>query len=650
MLFWNNYKTDINLYYTKSEFAEGLAYIEKLQSTANLNFYESMELYIWKLKFFEKLGKFTESLLFSEELITDPQIQTIPLYYVQILVERIKIFYLQGDLDLMFLVIEKAEDEIYKILDFSDKEFQRSLADLVLLKGGYFWQRGELENALYNFKFNYQIRLQLENKLDLANALNNVGVIYNALGDLQNALFYFEKAYKAYTDLKNLRGISKTGSNLGALYIQLGELNKSKEYMEHSLNIDQSTSYSDGIRSSLQNLGEIAWHEGDYKKAFDYLSKSLQMSKETENPLNISEILVPFIAVALESGEILQVNQNITLLRDIAFSNKNDLIQQRLLLCEALLNRSIGTPEKVVIAEKQLKTIVSDQVRYHDTSILALVNLCEILCQKLTFPIDLEIIQEIRNYIEFLIKSAKKTHSFAILIEVYLLKARLSFYEFHFEEALDDLKRVHNFAVTLKHHRLEAKILAEYDIFLAEKVEWEKSPERIPSEFQKSQLQKLNFQLKNIFSPAREINTGKNEEVPYFYSLLQKTGETIMKVSLHETWDTDSLFFHAFQIELSQCFKEFRLKRTKLFQKGIYKIIFQELPDFISLYVFIGPSYIAFQSLKSLTKNIAKNQEVIKELYSKMRLRDTHKEINPTNLGSVNKGFYFLLKSLSKPF
>ena len=136
-------------FYLGSQFLEGIQHIDKYQQENHLSFNDLTDLQIWKLKFFEKLGRFDDSLLLSSQLLSDPQILAHPIFQCKIMIEQIKINYLQGNLDLMFSILENAEQILLQNTDLDSDVVKALIADLVLLKGGYYWQNGELNNALF---------------------------------------------------------------------------------------------------------------------------------------------------------------------------------------------------------------------------------------------------------------------------------------------------------------------------------------------------------------------------------------------------------------------------------------------------------------------------------------------------------------------
>ena len=59
-----------------------------------------------------------------------------------------------GDMENLIKSIEVAEQELFLQNNEDDPEILEMMASLILIRGGYYWHNGELDNALYYFKFN----------------------------------------------------------------------------------------------------------------------------------------------------------------------------------------------------------------------------------------------------------------------------------------------------------------------------------------------------------------------------------------------------------------------------------------------------------------------------------------------------------------
>ena len=62
--------------------------------------------------------------------------------------------------------------------------------------GLYYSNRGEVKNALNNFKKALEISTKIRNQSVSAVCLNNIGILYYSQEDLDNALKYFKESFE----------------------------------------------------------------------------------------------------------------------------------------------------------------------------------------------------------------------------------------------------------------------------------------------------------------------------------------------------------------------------------------------------------------------------------------------------------------------
>jgi len=269
--------------FEKSRFGEGLTKIKIYEKQKNLDFKDITTIQIMKIKFYEKMGLYKEGLTLAKQLLQNQKIIAIPIFEIDIFIEMSKILFSMGKIDDIEKNLIIAEKKLLAIQTATEIDIMERMGNLIILRMGCYWHKGELDNALFYAKFNLDIRLKLRKQLGIANAYNNIGVMYNARGDLIKSLGYLKQAFEIYSEINSTRGFSKTGNNIGAILIQLGKLNESLKFMEKSLEIDYSDGYSEGIRVGSQNIGEVYWHKGEYEKALDHLYNGLEIALKSDD-------------------------------------------------------------------------------------------------------------------------------------------------------------------------------------------------------------------------------------------------------------------------------------------------------------------------------------------------------------------------------
>jgi serine phosphatase RsbU (regulator of sigma subunit)/tetratricopeptide (TPR) repeat protein len=195
-----------------------------------------------------------------------------------------KEYYLVDSLDLDAL---KEDDK--KLIETSLKEYHSAKDDTTKIKA----LNGICENMIdedwkkYQFcQFN-QLQILLKNnfsvketkalQINLASALNNIGLIYEDEGDILKALDYFNKSLKINKEIGDKKGIANSSSNIGSIYNRQGDIPKALEYLHKSLKISEEIGDKELIASSLNDIGGIYNSQGELPKALEYIHRSLKL-------------------------------------------------------------------------------------------------------------------------------------------------------------------------------------------------------------------------------------------------------------------------------------------------------------------------------------------------------------------------------------
>jgi len=118
-------------------------------------------------------------------------------------------------------------------------------------------------------------------RIALADALNNIGYVYDIKDDIPRALEYYNKSLRTQEKTGYQEGMVSSLNNIGYIYMNQGDSSLALEYYHKSLKIEEETGYQEGIASSLNNIGIIYSDEGDFSLALEYYHKSLKIKEET---------------------------------------------------------------------------------------------------------------------------------------------------------------------------------------------------------------------------------------------------------------------------------------------------------------------------------------------------------------------------------
>jgi tetratricopeptide (TPR) repeat protein len=115
---------------------------------------------------------------------------------------------------------------------------------------------------------------------ELAEAYNNLGVIYEDLGSYEQAAEMYSKSLKAREDLGDKKGVAVGYNNLANVYYFLGDYRRAAENSKKSLDIMTEIGYRAGIAGACNNLGTVFQDQGRYEEARAMHERCLELRQE----------------------------------------------------------------------------------------------------------------------------------------------------------------------------------------------------------------------------------------------------------------------------------------------------------------------------------------------------------------------------------
>lgn len=137
---------------------------------------------------------------------------------------------------------------------------------------------------------------------NIAEMMNQAGILYFTKGDIENSLHCLDKSYKSAEKINNLAIMSKVSGNLGAVYHATGMISKAQEYFKKSIQISKKISDQQGYIASCINLGILYMDKGLFDQAEELFNESMEISIEIEAKLNESVILTNLGDIMYERG------------------------------------------------------------------------------------------------------------------------------------------------------------------------------------------------------------------------------------------------------------------------------------------------------------------------------------------------------------
>lgn len=129
---------------------------------------------------------------------------------------------------------------------------------------------------------------QIENSVNRAIFLNNLGWAYYNIKEFQNALDVTKRALVLSEQIDHQGLISFSLNSLGTIYWGQNNYKKALENHLKALKISETLNDSVNIAKTMNNIGLILFAEDNYDKCLEYYLKALEIQNELGNKLDIA--------------------------------------------------------------------------------------------------------------------------------------------------------------------------------------------------------------------------------------------------------------------------------------------------------------------------------------------------------------------------
>ncbi|MFX0061019.1 MAG: tetratricopeptide repeat protein [Candidatus Hermodarchaeota archaeon] len=334
-------------------------------------------------------------------------------------------------------VIYHSKGELNSAIDYYQRSLtlrealgnKRDIAVSLINIGALYRQKGELDSALDYYKRGLDIHETIGNKREIAASLNNIGVIYRQKGLLNMALDYLRRSLTLKELLGNKQDIASTLNNLGNVYLQKGELDSALDYHQRALALYEATRNKPAIAKSLRNLGKIHHLKGELNTALEFFQESLVLNKVNRNDIETAETLFCLILLFLEQQNQLEAQEYLTQLQKLHNRTPNRKIHLERRLGEALILKQSKEIKNTIQAQTILENILDEGVVEHHLTVLAMLNLSEILLERLKTSHEQEVWKKAHSLVKRLLDIAEQQASHWLLVCAFVLQAQIMFLE-----------------------------------------------------------------------------------------------------------------------------------------------------------------------------------------------------------------------------
>jgi tetratricopeptide (TPR) repeat protein len=462
--------------FNKSDYKAVLNNIEKLEKKNKLSNFLAEEQYLlfyYKSRALERLGKFQDALDLIHLQRKHISLPKNRIYSLIFIIAELYALIRLGEYSKGLLKQKIAEEIILSVSEIK-KEKKDSLEWIALYKnviGIIYHSMGDLEKGLLFYTESLAIREQIGIKREIAISLNNIGAIFAHKGELENALVYYTRSFEESKAISNLEGMAYSLNNLGTIHEEKGDNLTALNYYKESLLVKQDLGNQYDIAGTLHNIGLIYHNLGEIIKALDYLQESLIIKRNIGNDLYTASTIHVLILIFIDLKHNNEQEKLIQELEEINSNQSNKAIDLFYRVTKALILKNNDNMANKSEAQSILTEIVQEEIILHRITLLAMINLCELLLFELKSIGNIMILQEARDLVNKLYDLAQKQKSYSLAVNVLVLQAQLAIIEGNLEIALE--------------HLIDAEKIAHEKNLIALKVSIKNEKKKLESEFEK---------------------------------------------------------------------------------------------------------------------------------------------------------------------
>ena len=187
---------------------------------------------------------------------------------------------------LFFLFASPSFSQTNKLIDSLEK-VARQQKDTTLIKtyNELTWQYRTVNQGKAISYADKAIQLSLRYKFDkgLAQAYNDLGIIFYDKQNFDTAIVLYNKAFEIRKRNNDISGMAKLYNKIGVVYQKQGNFDKALENQLNALKLFEQVNDDIGISYSLNNIGIVNQNMGLYEEAIKYQLRSIAIKEKIKD-------------------------------------------------------------------------------------------------------------------------------------------------------------------------------------------------------------------------------------------------------------------------------------------------------------------------------------------------------------------------------
>ncbi|MHA2391534.1 MAG: tetratricopeptide repeat protein [Promethearchaeota archaeon] len=587
-------------------FDEASIVLKDFGKKKDISHYEQISYYILMSLLSDKLKNGEKLLDYAEKAYLESQGQEDSLQLVDVYIVKSMAYFSAYKYEEALTLLVQSEKILESIHFVTSKEPLKRKAEISFRRANIYFMLRKFDKALEYAEETLLLNKKLDIKLGIVESLDVMKNIYHSLGEFDKSLEYLNQCLLRAKEIDYKAQILNCYINFGIIYAFRGEVDNAIEQYNNALAIAKEIDYRFGIAASLNNLGDLYRRQGHFNLAQKTLEKSLKIFKE----LGISGVtsLDCLFHLALEEGDLKLAETYLEQLKQIQhrskFSSAAYHVDKAVFLKAS--PRSIHRGK----AEEILKQVIEEEIVDYEITLIALLHLCDLLLSELQNTGDLGIIDEINPYIDKILDLAEKNHSYPLLAEVFIFRARLALVTLELKKARKLLTDAQNIADKYHINRLALKISTEHDELLKQLNKWEEIKESNTSLEERVKLASLHEQMHRMIHKGAIEPIEITHEEPVVLVVVSESGVPIFSQSFDVEWDFEDHLLGGFLSAINSFSDEMFAQGLDRATFGQYNLLMKLISPFMVCYLYKGSTYIASHRIRHFIEKIQKDPYV----------------------------------------
>ncbi len=426
--------TQVKQLMNESKFREAMKIINQFEDEKGLSLQDKFELHYLKGSLFHELGYMDKALKFIKMAYKESKLLKNEFQTIDVLLTKSTILAKSDKQNEALKVIRKTERLLNTVIQTSSIKFKERNAALMIKKSGVYFNIGELNSSLEYATKGMTIAKEINNKKLLMLANKALSFSYYLQGDMKESHLYAKNTLELAKELNDKQEMISTYNGFGMYFTEKGDYDRALDYLEQALSLCNEI-HSFKTIVILSSLFDLYFYKDSLEKAQECLKSMKQFIKEHPE-FKASSIFYD--------------------------------------LAKAIMLKK--DPQKIshLKAKELLKELIDEGNPFSGIYFSALIHLCDIYLVISCETNDLKILDEIHPYLNQLKNHAKTQQSFWLLIETYLLQAKLKLITFEFREVKNLLSQALDLAEKYGQDRLIRRIVEVQDELSKDFIKWEK--------------------------------------------------------------------------------------------------------------------------------------------------------------------------------